>query len=184
MKKFPQEDFSLVIKNYFTPFLAVPFFLVWLLFLLEKASVSSRELGEIIVNGFLNQTPLIIIELAAIIVAGYAVKKGLQTIAKANDILLVFGIFVLFFVGTGVFKSVHFEEYLPLLENGIKPVIKGSLSILPWLTDIIISLCIIYPYIDNKEHVGKFAIAYIRKKYIDSSSGIKASTAKKTRVSS
>lgn len=156
LKKFPDKNFAMIIKDSFPKVVAMPLLFVFTMFLTQKASLSARELGEVVLNGFLTETPIEIIVMLIIIFTGYAVKKGLQPIARSNDLLLSVGVTTLFFVIFMLLSSADFKNYLPVLENGIKPVIKGSLPSMPWLTDLVLLLCLIFPSIDNKKNVGKY----------------------------
>lgn len=155
VKHFPDENFADIIKKYFTPVISIPLFIIWSIFLLMKTFLSIREIVEVLLHAFLSNTPFFVLIVSMLFVSGYAVKKGLQTLAKTNDFLLIIGIAVLFFVISMLFQKADFKEYLPILEDGIKPVLKGVFPIFIWTSDIILLLCVAFPYIENKEKAGR-----------------------------
>ncbi|MGE5632724.1 MAG: GerAB/ArcD/ProY family transporter, partial [Caulobacteraceae bacterium] len=111
-----------------------------------------RELAEIFVISFNPTAPDSFYSISTIIVAAYAVKKGLEVIARVNQILLPFGIIVLFFIAAINISKIDLSNFLPILYNGIFPSIRGALLINAWITESVILLQIL-PYVRDKEKI-------------------------------
>ncbi|MTI81546.1 MAG: hypothetical protein FH758_11820 [Firmicutes bacterium] len=110
------------------------------------------EFGVIIKSSFLQQTPLIVLNGLLIIIAAYAVYQGIETIARVTEILMPLGIGVLFLVGLLVLPEVDINNYLPIMEEGIVPVINGSYRLVSFLGEGIIILMLI-PYVNQPQKV-------------------------------
>lgn len=84
--------------------------------------------------------------------AAYAVYHGIETIARVTELLMPIGIGVLLLVGLIVLPEVNFSNYLPVLDEGIGPVLNGATRLLAFLGEGVIILMLI-PYCDQPQKV-------------------------------
>ncbi len=117
--------------------------------------VVSRELGEIFVTSFNPTSPVALYVILIMPVAAYAVYKGLEVIARLNEILLPVGIFVLILIGIINIPKMNLMYFLPILYNGIYPVIKGGIVIQTWILETFIVLQLI-PFVKEKQSIRKY----------------------------
>lgn len=122
--------------------------LAYLFFFITGAAYITRQFGAFLVTSFMPRTPLIVFMVVLIMLAAYAVKSGFEVIARMNQfvLLLVFvsiaGIFVL------ILNEFRFEHLFPILENGVKPVLRGGMTPSAWRGEVFI-LMVFIPYLNK-----------------------------------
>lgn len=99
---------------------------LWLF--LHIAATDTRIYAELIVGGFLTQTPLLFVVGTMVLPSALAVYLGIEVIGRVADTLVVF--FSLFVMTTilaafGAFDPKNLE---PVLARGIGPVLSGALT--------------------------------------------------------
>lgn len=102
---------------------------LWFLWLfLHIAATDTRMYAEVIVGGFLTQTPLVFVAGTMVLASALAVYLGIEVIGRAADNLVVF--FSLFVVTTILvaFRTFDPKNLEPVLARGIRPVLSGSLT--------------------------------------------------------
>ena len=109
----------------------------------------TRQLGEIFAISFIPRAPATGYAIVTTIVAAYAVYKGLEVIARLNQLMLPLGLGALLFIALINLPEMDVSNFLPILYNGVYPSIKGSLLIQAWLLETIVILQFI-PYIKEK----------------------------------
>ncbi|MFZ5353788.1 MAG: GerAB/ArcD/ProY family transporter [Bacillota bacterium] len=128
--------------------------LLYVYFFFYVAHVVTRELGEIFVISFIPDSPIAVYSIVTVAVSAYAVYKGLEVIARVNDILLPVGIAVLIFIGVINIPKMNFSYFLPVLYHGLYPVVKGGILIQTWLLEVFIVLQLV-PFVREKQRVKK-----------------------------
>ena len=126
----------------------------FILYMLIVGYTVLRELGDIFVTSFNPDAPLIIYSLITVLVAAYAVHNGLEVIARVNQIMIPFGLGILFLIALVNIKETDLTNYLPILENGVVPPLKGALLIQAWLLELVILLQFV-PFVKDKKNIGK-----------------------------
>lgn len=116
----------------------------------------TRKLADIYVVSFNPQIPMIAISITAIIVAAYAVFSGLEVIARVNEIALPAGLFILTFIVLVNINNMEFDRFLPVLQNGFIPPLRGGFLVYTWILQSIFILQII-PFVKDKEKLRKIA---------------------------
>ncbi|MGI1692014.1 GerAB/ArcD/ProY family transporter [Thermoanaerobacter uzonensis] len=130
---------------------------LYLLYILRIVSLVIRELIEIMINAFMPHTPPMVFYVVLIISVMYTVSKGFLAIVKLNELIFPFGMLLLAFVITLDLQKVDIANFLPILENGIKPPIIGSILITSYMLETVIIL-LIFPHISEKEKALKGGI--------------------------
>lgn len=147
--RFPDETFP----DYLPKILGQPLGgllgLLYVLFFLSLISVVAREFGALAATAFLPLTPVIILEVAITAISVYAALEDIEVIARTNEALFPLGLFLLVSVFILTTKDMEFKNYLPILENGLKPPILGALTLSAWMGETFLMLYL-YPYINNK----------------------------------
>ncbi|PUA40815.1 hypothetical protein C8Z91_03015 [Paenibacillus elgii] len=95
----------------------------------------AREYSEFVVGSFLPRTPTIFVVSCMIAVCAYAVRGGLEVIARCAQLFIPFFVFILLLFIALLIPDFNPEHMFPMLENGIKPSIKGSLVLQSWFAD-------------------------------------------------
>src|SRR5690554_726339 len=100
-----------------------------LLFLfLEVSLVKLRFYAEVIATGFLPETPMWFITGLMVINAVYCVHLGLETLARASDLLFFIFVFSIISLIIIPLPEIRLNNIQPVLARGWQPVIRGALT--------------------------------------------------------
>jgi len=133
----------------------IAFLYIW--WFLHMNALVIREFGSFLVSVFMPETPISVFNFTILMVAGWTVKKGLEVICRTNEIflpLILGAIVILFLLAT---PEMDFRWLLPVMENGIKPIILGAVTPISWFGEIATMLMII-PYLKQPQHIKKIHV--------------------------
>ncbi|NEU30952.1 endospore germination permease [bacterium LRH843] len=118
-------------------------------------SVGIRQIGDFILTQMLPTTPLYVVNLLFISVIVMGVRLGLETFARAAQ--LCFPFIIILFISLSVFSlpTVKPENFLPILETGIRPIFGSAVRFLGFTYFQLIALLMIFPSIERKEKRGR-----------------------------
>lgn len=124
-------------------------------FSLVIAALVLRNLGDFITTEMMPETPLEAIHVFMLLVVVMAVNLGLETMGRAAEIFffLVTGVFIL--TVTLILPHASIEYIQPILGEGFKPAIRGSITFIgiPFLE--LILLLMIFPYVNSTKAAKK-----------------------------
>jgi spore germination protein KB len=127
-KYFPQKNFIEIIIELLGKFLGMPLAFLYSLFFLYCSTRNLRDFGELMKMTFLHETPMTIIHIIFMFTGCYILFLGLETFARTSE--LMFPIALSFILSIPILVStsakIHISELLPVLDNGIKPVLKAA----------------------------------------------------------
>lgn len=126
----------------------------YILFFIYGASRDLRESSELLLLTFSN-TPMVVMSAIMMILVCYGLHHGIEVIARTGElfIVLVFSMVVLTFFLTIGSNIVKFENLMPVLENGWRPVLTTAFPdrvFFPY--GELICFTVIFPYLNNPEH--------------------------------
>lgn len=100
---------------------------IFLIFYLHVNGMIIREYGEFIQSSFLPKTPLAVILGSMVLLCSFAVRGGLEVIARCAEIVEQFLFISLVLLLMLLIPDWEFKNMLPVMEHGILPVIKGAI---------------------------------------------------------
>ncbi|MCA1029457.1 endospore germination permease [Bacillus timonensis] len=89
-----------------------------------------RNIGDFMATQVMPETPIQAIHIAFLAVVIFAVKQGIETISRTAEIFTPWIIGLLLILISFTLPELERENMLPVLENGWKPIAKGSLIVL------------------------------------------------------
>lgn len=126
---------------------------------------NTREFSDIINISFLPSTPLYILILLMVVLSGYAVSKGIEVFFRVVEFMLPFTLIgyiliIIMFLGSNI---IHLERLMPILENGILPVLRASLpEVISFPFGQIVVFLMFWSHLDDKKTLSKASVsAYI-----------------------
>jgi len=133
----------------------ISLFYLWLF--LFMAATDLRIYAEVIVTGFLVETPCVVVMVVMTLISVVAVYSGLEPIARSADV--IFPLFILMILGSLLFPLTHaeFTNLQPVMARGWSPVLLGA--VIP--TNIAAqyaNLTIIAPSLDEPKKALKVAL--------------------------
>ncbi|WP_221566601.1 GerAB/ArcD/ProY family transporter [Alkalihalobacillus sp. TS-13] len=134
--------------------------LSYILFFIYGASRDLRESSELFLIDY-SKTPMSVLSGIIILLVCYGVYQGIEVLARAGELsfILVITIVVLTFFFTIGSNIVRFENLLPVLENGWKPVITTAFPdrvFFPY--GELICFTVILPYLNHSENGMKLGM--------------------------
>lgn len=131
--------------------------LLYLFFFLHTNSLIIREFGELMSAIVLPRTPLMVVQLLILLLCAWAVRQGLEVLARTIELTLPLIIFLFTVTILLVARDMHFSNLLPVLDKGLGPVIMASLPPTGWRGEIIL-LAMILPSLARPEAARRCAL--------------------------
>ncbi|HJV44719.1 MAG TPA: endospore germination permease [Bacillota bacterium] len=156
-RKYPDQTLIQIFETIFGKWLGALFSIIYLYFFLNIASVIVREFAEVLNTALMPETPVSIFIVYVMVAVIFAVFRGLEAIIRTNAITLPISLISLVVILCLLVKTYHPELILPILEDGIKPVVRGSLVPLSLFGEVIL-LPMLYPYVQDKENVLRYSM--------------------------
>lgn len=130
---------------------------LYILFFLHTNGMIIREFGELMSAMVMPRTPQIVFHALLLFLCAWAVRGGLEVLARTSEIIFPLVLFLFTAAVLLTAKDMKFFNLLPLLENGIKPVILASLDPVGWRGEIIL-LGMFLPYLAKPREGGRGGI--------------------------
>jgi len=97
-----------------------------------------RQIDEVMINVFLPSTPTLAIIILMMLIVIYGAHHGLEVLCRANEILVPFAFLTLVFIALGNITDIQLKNFLPILYNGITPVLHGAILIYASLAQVVL----------------------------------------------
>lgn len=89
----------------------------------------------------------------------FTVRKGLEVTARASEVLMPLIPVIVMLVCLGLITSHDFGDILPVLENGISPVLNTSFSVASFPFGETVTFLMVFPYLNKPEKT--FKVSYL-----------------------
>lgn len=110
-----------------------------------------REFAEFLITMFMPETPLLVFSAGIVLASAYAIRCGLEVLARANEIALPVALALLLFIVALISPEMRFENFTPVLEKGILPVLKGAYRPAAiWFAETFVMVMLI-PYLNRPQ---------------------------------
>lgn len=120
-------------------------FVMW-----AMASVVFREAEEL-VSFFFTNTPLVATGTLFAVLIIYTMKKGIEVFARVTEILIVVVIFFIVFSLSILLLDCNFKNILPVMENGVMPIINALPTHLSYGMETILFAALWLPCLNNNK---------------------------------
>ncbi|MGE4283253.1 MAG: endospore germination permease [Clostridia bacterium] len=156
--KYPGKNGSQIAEKVFGKLLGKMALVIIAIHTIGSMGLGARAFGNSIKLFLLSETPLMVIAAIMVLLALYALVKGLKTISTLVNILLPQLLFFIVFILILPFRKVDIQNILPVFSNGIKPILRGSLEVVDALYGFTI-IAYIMPYFKERESTKKWIFA-------------------------
>lgn len=131
--------------------------LLYAWFYLHLAALVIRNLTDFL-KVFMIDTPIEVFNIMIGILMFFAIKYGLEVIARSNEIYTIMAFIGVFFTFLLVIPLMDIDNIKPILAHGIKPVLSGSLPAIGFPYAELVVFLMIIPAVNNKRHLKKIFI--------------------------
>jgi len=133
--------------------------LYYFFILVQINGVIVREYAEFI-SLFLRSTPMPVVSAALVLVCAFAVRAGIEVIARAAQVFFPFFVIPFVIMILLVLKDMDPQNMFPFLENGLLPTIRGAVMPQGWFCEAFL-LSFLLPFLNEPKkgmRVGLIAI--------------------------
>ncbi len=134
--------------------------LLYLFYFLHTNGIIIREFGELMTAIVLPRTPPLVFHVLILLLCAWAVREGLEVLARVVELTFPFMIFLFTAAILLTAGDMKLGNLFPVLENGLKPIIKASLPPIGWRGEIIL-LAMFLPYLARPEAGGRCAVVAV-----------------------
>lgn len=130
LSRYPGKDLFDILEIVFGKYLGkvMNFACTWYSFYLGALVI--RNFGDFMNTVGLPETPRIVPLLMFTFVSIFAVKSGIETIAKCSSLFIIAVLSLIFVFAFFTIPSLKPENLLPIMYNGYKPILQGAFSAL------------------------------------------------------
>ncbi|WP_227935931.1 GerAB/ArcD/ProY family transporter [Alkalihalobacillus deserti] len=121
-----------------------------LFFYLHSNGIIIRQYSEFVIGNFLLQTPGIVIISSMTLVCAFAVRGGLEVIARTAQLFIPIVILLYLLIVLFLTPEVDPTNMLPVFEEGVMPSILGAASPVAWFSEFIL-IAFMLPYLMDRE---------------------------------
>lgn len=134
----PQKTLDQIAAEQFGKLIGKMVSFMYALYFLLPAVLGLRGLMEFMVTAFLKHTPKNLIGLIFLALCLFAVKSGLESIARVYAILMTILIVSGILATSLASPDKEFQKLLPVLEHGMLPVLLGSIPLIGLLGEMVV----------------------------------------------
>ncbi|MGM0874769.1 MAG: GerAB/ArcD/ProY family transporter [Bacillota bacterium] len=140
-----------ILGKWITLFFSIPLVLMPLL----QLSYIIIDIGGFFTNAMMRETPSYIFHVLILLVAALTARSGIEVIARMFVLLLCYLIFFSVIVIILVLPYYHVDNLLPIIPDGIKPVIHGAYMTIGFPYGEIVTFSFLLPLIHKEKEKKK-----------------------------
>ncbi|NLJ30651.1 MAG: GerAB/ArcD/ProY family transporter [Clostridiales bacterium] len=129
---YPDKNLAEIIPAVLGKYFGPPLVLFYAMEFMYCSSRNLRDVGELIINTTLPQTPLAAVLILFMLAIFYILFKGLEVLARTSEIMMPVAVAFLLatFLMVAVSGKVDLKELQPVLANGIRPVLDAAFPVI------------------------------------------------------
>lgn len=129
--------------------------ILFLIYFFITAATYLREIGDFVATEFMPRTPMVAVITLFMLVILMASRLGLETLARSAEIFFPIVLFLIIVLILFLFQSIQMDNLKPMLEGGMKPIIRGTIPfvVLPFMEPV--AILMILPYVSKSEKIRK-----------------------------
>lgn len=112
-------------------------------------------ISDFLATRMLSKTPIEVIISITVIMVAFGVILGLETIGRVGEILFPWTLLFLILVILMLVPQMKLANFLPVLEEGIKPTIQGGVQFISFPLTAVFNFLMLLPYVNNVSKVKK-----------------------------
>ncbi|QYR22370.1 spore germination protein [Paenibacillus sp. sptzw28] len=160
----PQKNLNQMLIQYFGSYVGKFTVLFYALNFTYESMRNLRDFGDLTLMTILPQTPISLIMLIMLSLSIYVIYKGIEVFFRVAEFIVPFVLFFYFIlIITSFFSGItHFGRLLPVLENGIQPVLRESFYTTWFPFGQMMVFLVFWSYLNEKKGMSGASIrAYI-----------------------
>jgi len=130
---------------------------IW--YFIHLASLVLRNFGEFICTVTYPETPIVVVIGLFAVVLLYAVNSGIEVIGRISELLVPVIPLVVLIISLSLITVHDFTAFLPILENGIAPVLKAAFGFIAFPFGETVAFLMLFPHLNKKERLTKIVVS-------------------------
>lgn len=146
---FPGKTFVQYSREILGKYLGMLAGLIMTWFSLHLGSLVVRNFGDFLSATVLQHTPMIVPDSIIVILVAMGTRMGVEVLARVNKLIIPFMILLILIIFALGIPEMEFKRILPVMENGVRPVIAGSLVVIgfPYAETVLFTMII--PFLNS-----------------------------------
>jgi spore germination protein KB len=129
--------------------------LLYIWYFFHLATIVTRNFSDFVIGITIPDTPMLVISGSFIVVIAYAIRGGIETLGRVNELMIpVRELFVLLVIILSI-RIMNTENLAPFMANGMIPVLKGGMLVTSFPFGETILFAMLIPNISNQHKVKK-----------------------------
>jgi spore germination protein KB len=154
-KRFPGKNIIQINDIIYGPYLGKVISLVYIGFFLLIFSLNIRDVANFYVGFIMPDTPMQAFLILFALTCAYAVRQGIEVIARINVFIFIYIVFVLIISSLLLVSKMDFTNFLPVFDIPVKTYIHGThIMAVVSFCEIVLFLMIM-PYSNSYKELGK-----------------------------
>ncbi|WP_052500276.1 GerAB/ArcD/ProY family transporter [Priestia megaterium] len=129
---------------------------VFLFYFLYVSSLIDREYADFIITSFLPRTPMAVILGSMVLICAFAVRGGLEVVARAAQIFVPVYMLTLVLLIL-LIPDLQPTNIFPIMEHGIRPSIRGAVQPSLWFGQVFL-ISMMLPFLIDREKGRKYSM--------------------------
>ena len=157
-QKFPGKTLMQINDTVYGPFLGKIISLCYIWYFLLLASLNLRTVGNFVRTYVMPETPLAAIIIMLVFICAWAVRKGIEVIARCSFIFVAISATLVLTVTVLLIKDMDFTNLLPVFDIPPEKFIQGAhiIAAIPFCQ--IVTFIMIVPYLNKVKQAKKSAL--------------------------
>lgn len=131
--------------------------LVYIWFYIHLTSIVLREVAETAVGTLLPRTPLEVVAIVIVVSCAYAVKAGIEVVARVNILSVLINFIIMATVLLLIVRELNVEYLTPVLSGGVAPVLRASITPIGWFGEVV-SVAFLIPFLNRSREAKGAAL--------------------------
>jgi spore germination protein KB len=112
--------------------------MIIIVFVVSVTILSLRDFADLMVAAFFPETPLLVFIVGLALLAAWSAWHGIEVIARMTQFLLPLTVVGVLAVGLLSMTDINLKNFLPLIEDGYTPIIRGAFTHWAFFGDVVI----------------------------------------------
>lgn len=125
-KSYPNKNLIEILDSVYGSYIGKIISFLYCLFFFWQLMLNLKELGIFYTSYIMPETPMPVFIILFVLVSGYAVKKGIEVIARISYIIVFYGVFITVLTFLLLLKDMDFSNFLPVFDIPMKMYIQST----------------------------------------------------------
>lgn len=154
-KQFPNRTLAEYSEQILGKWVGKTISLLFVSYFFILAALLLREIGDFMTTQIMPETPIQSIHIIFLGIVLMGTRLGLEPLTRASEIFFPWIIGLLFFLVIALTPEIEFQKMEPILEEGMKPVLRATFPFLglPFLELVVFLM--IFPYVNRTKEAEK-----------------------------